>query len=99
MTRGELLRWLDTRRPVPPRDLRAHLEATVTDAELAMPEHLADLGQHALERVAGQPAGGRELALALLAADALITYAFEAQAEADPAGLAALATRVAERVW
>jgi hypothetical protein len=31
--------------------------------------------------VVGKPAGGRELALDLLAADAFATYAFEAQAE------------------
>ena len=96
MTRGELLRWLDTRRPPPPTALRAHLEAELTDAELALPEHLADLGRRALARVVDQPASGRDLALELLAADALITYAFEAQAEADPAGLAPLAARVVE---
>jgi hypothetical protein len=48
-----------------------------------------------LTRVAGRPEGGRELALELLAADAFITYAFEAQAEADVAGVAPLADGVA----
>jgi hypothetical protein len=37
--------------------------------------------------------GGREDAIVLLAADALLTHAFEAQAESDPAGLAAFAAR------
>ena len=48
-----------------------------------------------LGRVACRPDGGRELALELLAADAFITYAFEAQAEVDATGLAALAERIA----
>jgi hypothetical protein len=48
-----------------------------------------------LGRVAARPGGGRELAVELLAADAFITYAFEAQAERDAAGLAALAERIA----
>jgi len=90
MTREELLRWLETRRPAPPAELRAHLESAVTDAELALPDHLAELGRRVLARVADQPSGERELALELLTADA-----FEAQAEADPAGLTSLAARIA----
>ena len=96
MTRRELLAWLETRRPAPPDVLRPSLAAAVTDADLPLPDHLALLGQRLLARVAGRPAGGRELALDLLAADAFVTYAFEAQAEADVAGLAALAGRVGE---
>ena len=99
MTRREVLTWLEARRPVPPDALRACLEATVTDAEpssrVPLPDQLALLGRRLLGRVAGRPNGGRELALELLAADALITYAFEAQAEVDAAGLAALAERIA----
>ena len=96
MTRRELLAWLEARRPAPPDMLRPRLAAAVidTDADLPLPDHLALLGQRLLARVAGRPAGGRELALDLLAADAFVTYAFEAQAEADVAGLAALAGRV-----
>ena len=94
MTRREVLAWLEARRPIPPDALRACLEAAVTDAELPplvpLPDQLAVLG-----RVAGRPEGGRELALELLAADAFITYAFEAQAEADATGLAGLAERIA----
>ena len=95
MTRTALVTWLEARRPAPPDALRACLAAGLTDADLPMPEHLADLGRRSLERVAGRPEGGRELALNLLAADAFITYAFEAQAEADVSGLAGLAERVA----
>lgn len=95
MTRAELLAWLEARRPAPPEALAASLAASITDAALTLPEHLADLGRRTLTRVASRPDGGRELALELLAADAFITYAFEAQAEADVAGLAHLAERVA----
>ena len=44
--------------------------------------------------VASRPHGRRELALELLAADAFITYAFEAQAEQDVGGIAHLAAGV-----
>ena len=98
MTRREVLAWLETRRPVPPDALRVCLEAAVTDGELSprvpLPDQLALLGRQVLARVAGRPDGGRELALELLAADAFITYAFEAQAELDAAGLATRAERI-----
>jgi len=99
MTRREVLAWLAARRPVPPDALRAGIEAAVSGAELSpldpLPDQLALLGRQLLGRVAGRPGGGRELAVELLAADAFITYAFEAQAELDAAGLAALAERIA----
>ena len=95
MTRAELAHWLEARRPTPPRALAAHLSAPVADARLALPLHLADLGRTVLSRVTGAPEEGRALALDLLAADAFVTYAFEAQAEVDPAGLAPLADRIA----
>ena len=94
MTRRELLEWLGTRRPTPPAGLRAHLEAAVADGIEPLPQHLARLGAELLARVTRHPAGGRELALDLLAADAFVTYAFEAQAEADVGGLARLAQDV-----
>jgi hypothetical protein len=95
MTRIEVLAWLDQRRPAPPATLRAQIERAVTDATLPLPAHLAELGHALLGRVASRPDGGRELALDLLAADAFITYAFEAQAEADVGGVASLAEGVA----
>lgn len=88
--------WLDARRPAPPPTLRAHLArraSLMPDGEL-LPERLADAGRALLGRVLARPEAGRDLALDLLAADALVTYAFEAQAEVDPAGLVALAQRV-----
>ncbi len=99
MTRAEVLAWLAARRPSPPDALRTLLEHTAAEAEpsspLPLPDQLAQLGRRLLARVSGRPEGGRELARELLAADAFITYAFEAQAEVDAAGLAALAERIA----
>ena len=85
MTRDDVLAWLDSRKPAPPRALRERLNRTV-DAQLpgpgsALPVYLAHLGRTLLDGVVGRPEGGRELALDLLAADAFATYAFEAQAE------------------
>lgn len=95
MTRIEVLAWLDRRCPAPPRALRAQIERAVTDATLPLPAHLAELGRALLARVTVRPDGRRELALDLLAADAFITYAFEAQAEQDVGGVARLAEAVA----
>src|SRR3989454_11645849 len=99
MTRREVLAWLAARRPVPPDALRAGIEAVVSDAELSpldpLPDQLARLGRQMLGRVAGRPGGGRELAGEPLAADAFITFAFEAQGELDAAGLPALPGRIA----
>ena len=98
MSGSELRAWLAGRRPTPPAVLRAHLDAGLDDApgSLSLADQLAWLGQRFLARVSAQAAGGRELALDLLAADAFVTYAFEAQAEADVSHLAALAARVTQ---
>jgi hypothetical protein len=63
--------------------------------EFPDPQTLAAAALALLERVTSQPEGGRELARDLLAADALVTYAFEAQAEQDVNGLVRLADFVA----
>jgi len=81
VTRAEVLAWLDTRRPVPPASLRERLRNAVQDAPDGLVAHLARHGRELLDKVVARPAGGRELALDLLAADAFATYAFEAQAE------------------
>jgi len=67
------------------------LDRVVDETPEPLPEHLARLGRELLTTVASHPEGGRELALDLLAADAFVTYAFEAQAEADVRALARLA--------
>lgn len=92
--------WLDARRPAPPPPLRAHLARRLPPGpdgtgEGALPDHLAAAGRELLARVLSNPAPGRDLALDLLAADALVTYAFEAQAEEDPTRLVELAQRIA----
>lgn len=94
-TRAVLVSWLETRRPVPPPTLRDHLGTQVVDGSDPLPQHLAAQGGALLAGVLARPHGGRELALDLLAADALVTYAFEAQAEQDTRGLVALAQRIA----
>ncbi len=95
MTRDGVIGWLAGRTPAPPAGLGARVRGAVSDTDAPLPERLVQLGRDLLGRVAARPAGGRELALDLLAADALITYAFEAQAETDIAGLARLAERAA----
>jgi hypothetical protein len=95
-SREAVLNWLAGRRPTPPPILRRHLTDLVVDSSETLPDHLADAGVALLGRVLSHPEGGRELALDLLAADALVTYAFEAQAEFDIGGLTGLARRIAE---
>jgi hypothetical protein len=95
MTQRDVLAWLDTRRPAPPPALRERINQVVatTTPHTPLPTYFATLGRQLLAGVASHPAGGRALALDLLAADAFVTYAFEAQAEADVGGLAGLAER------
>lgn len=85
MTRERVLAWLDTRRPPPPPALRERLQSAVHQVLLApgspLPAYLEQISRALLAGVSARPGGGRELALDLLAADAFITYAFEAQAE------------------
>ena len=95
MTRASDVRsWLAGRQPTAPEQIGAHVMNAVPVAQAAFPEVLARAGVSLLRRVAAAPDGGRELALDLLAADALVTYAFEAQAEADVDGLMTLADRL-----
>ncbi len=94
MTRAEVVDWLARRRPAPPGALGAHLARSVRDRAAPLPDHLAAEGAELLRRVVAASPAGRERALDLLAADAFVTYAFEAQAEVDVLGLEALAERV-----
>jgi hypothetical protein len=76
----------------PPELVGAMLAALPGDDDLPVPDALA---AGALALYAGLPAtGGRADALPLLAGDALFTHALEAQAQADPDGVAALAERI-----
>ncbi len=67
--------------------------AALTDPGQPMPERLSSAGQAALEAVL-HSGHDRSVALDLLAADALVTLAFLAQAEGDPGKLQACAHRV-----
>ncbi|PYP69635.1 MAG: hypothetical protein DMD36_09235, partial [Gemmatimonadetes bacterium] len=62
MTGGEVLAWLESRRPAPPAALLAPLEAAVTDRAAPLPDHLSAVGRELLARVAASPRAGRELA-------------------------------------
>ena len=95
MTRDALVTWLAARRPAAPPTLVEPMTRWLTDSPANLPEHLALAGHALLDRVLARPDGGRELALDLLAADALVTYAFEAQAELDAGGLVQVAQRIA----
>lgn len=95
MTRAEVLNWLAARRPMAPPTLVEPMTSGLEDSPASLPDHLALAGRALLERVLSRPEGGRELALDLLAADALVTYAFEAQAEVDAAALVDVAGRIA----
>lgn len=90
---SEALAWAERNTAHAPQFLRARVLALVSMKTLPpgnIPERLAAAGQKALANVCKHP-GDRTVALDLLAADALITMALQAQAEIDPAGLAAFA--------
>ena len=79
----------------PPALLETMLAALPADADLPVPEALAQgaLGLYARLLADGGGVDRRD-ALPLLAADALFTHALEAQAEIDPDGVPALAERI-----
>ena len=95
MTRFEVVSWLAARRPAAPPTLVEPMTRWLTDSSASLADHLALAGRTLLDRVLARPDGGRELALDLLAADALVTYACEAQAELDAGGLVGVAERIA----
>ncbi|HEX5520123.1 MAG TPA: hypothetical protein VFX29_00445 [Longimicrobiaceae bacterium] len=91
-------RWLRERLPgAPPRLLEA-MAAAVAEASgpeadaAAVPDALAEAALRLYREVLGGT-GGRDDALPLLAADALLTHALQAQAELDPTGVADFAAR------
>jgi hypothetical protein len=100
--REEVRAWLEGRQPVPPASLRAQIDSALAGVPGAQPESpaLAEgegrvagvLGEAALDRLRAALGAGkdRRAAMDLLAADALLTYACEAAAEAGPDALEAL---------
>lgn len=89
---SDAARWLRERADGAPDSLLREMTAALPAPAASVPEALAE-GAMALYAAVVRGSGGREDALPLLAADALFTHAFQAQAELDPAGLAGLAER------
>lgn len=103
MTRPEVLAWLDSRHPAPPAALAAKLAecvAAAPEAALAgdaVAEVVGRLGLVTLRAVVERQGVAYDAAMDLLAADAFVTYAFEAAAEGG-AGLPDLAGRLLAEV-
>ena len=80
--------WLDARRPEPPARLRTRIDAALGDALNGDAGDPATACLRAGEQLARtllrENATSRDSALDLLAADALVTYAFEAASERPP---------------
>ena len=86
MTREAVLAWLGSREPAAPALLADRLAALANQAPPAplgatMTDTMQALGRFALERSLARGEEGSDVALDLLAADAFVTYAFEAAAE------------------
>jgi hypothetical protein len=96
-----LAAWLDARRPIPPAALRARIDAALgsdLDAEAGdAPETLLAAGERLVQSLLADEATSRGSATELLAADALVTYAFEAASE-HPADLSARAATAMARI-
>ncbi|MFL5618889.1 MAG: hypothetical protein ACJ79A_10940 [Gemmatimonadaceae bacterium] len=80
-----LAAWLDARRPVPPAALRARIDAALghdlhADVD-AVAETLLAAGERLVRSLLDDDATSRGSAIDLLAADALVTYGFEAASE------------------
>jgi len=90
-----LREWLHDREPAPPDLLAARIDAVLGDRADAdksrASAHCLDAAEELLSELAARRSAGRESALDLLTVDALVTYAFEAAADA-PASLEATAT-------
>ena len=93
--------WLDARRPVPPAALRARIDAALgTDLHADVDdaaETLLAAGERLVRSLLVEDATSRGAATDLLAADALVTYAFEAASE-RPAELSTRAATAMARI-
>jgi hypothetical protein len=93
--------WLARRAPAPPPALRARLESALGAAlgrdGVDAPEVMVGAAETLVDGLLRGDATSRESALDLLAADALVTYAFEAASE-SPASLVARASRAMTRL-
>ena len=96
-----LARWLDARHPPPPPALRARIDAALGSALLRdatdQSSELLAAAERIVRALLDDDATSRGAALDLLAADALVTYAFECASE-RPAELSARATEAMRRI-
>ena len=96
-----LEQWLDARTPAPPPALRQRIDAALRHELRGESADLCDTCLGAAEGLVrallGENATSRDSALDLLAADALVTYAFEAASE-QPGGLARRASAAMVRL-
>ena len=90
---SEAERWLRERLAGAPPELLAEMSAALPGDTVGIPDALAE-GAMALYAGLRSGCAAREDALPLLAADALLTHALQAQAEADPAAVPGLARRL-----
>jgi hypothetical protein len=96
-----LAQWLALRQPAPPPALRARIDAALgsdlhADAD-DLSETLLAAGERLVRALLEVDATSRDSALDLLAADALVTYAFEAASE-RPVDLAPRAAAAMARI-
>lgn len=97
-----LAQWLALRHPTPPPALRARIDVALglelhVDAGDDPSETLLAAGERLVRDLLEVEATSRDSALDLLAADALVTYAFEAASE-RPVDLARRAAAAMERI-
>jgi hypothetical protein len=96
-----LSRWLDARRPVPPPALRARIDTALGSSldagEEAALEACLSAGERVVASLLRSNATSRDTAIDLLAADALVTYAFEAASD-RPAEIAVRAADAMARI-
>ena len=83
---GNVISWLASRTPAPPTALAEKMAEALGAREGEIPDALAAAAIDELRRVLASD-GGRDVAIDLLAADALLTHACEAAAEAGPEAL------------
>ena len=96
-----LAAWLDARRPAPPAALRDRIDAALGHDLHAEVGEVADTllaaGERIVRSLLDEDATSRGSAIDLLAADALVTYAFEAASE-RPADLSRRAAAAMARI-
>lgn len=98
MTVGD---WLAAARPAPPAALSARIGSAIgpriAESHAESPRVMVDAALALVEELASRGCARRDDAIDLLAADALMTYAFEVAADA-PDSIATLAQEAIERL-